>query len=344
MKQTLIALGIAFLLIGGALALSPDPVYAQAGGLVPCNGPECQACHLTQLAQNVIEFFVYISFIIAALAFAIAGMLYFGNAGKEDRIKHAHQIFSNTFIGIIIILTSWLVIDVILHTLVGEGVRPFTEIQCVSQGGALSDSPSPNEKNIRIDSSLGGVTPTTPSLETAEGSLLTSTQIIQKIQATEQYESQLCGTAQSLGIPEQCKRLRAIMAVESAGNPKAENKGSTGLMQIQPGTARALDPQLESLSDSQIQNILISDPNKNIELGAKYYKSLLEKYDGDKTLATAAYNGGPSANDPSKDCPGMRRWQCLWDNPEHTVPNTGYAETRVYVPNIVAVEKALGAN
>jgi hypothetical protein len=342
MKQILFSVGIALLLIGGALFVVPDSAYAQAGGLVPCNGPDCQACHVVELAQNVVNFFVRISFILAALAFAVAGVLYFANAGKEDRIKQAHKIFSNTFIGLVIILTSWLVVDVVLHALVGQGVDIFTEINCTFQ-----QSPTISNTNIpTVSTATGspGADVSQVDVGTAEGSLLTSSQIINRIQATEKYKSLLCGTASSAGIADQCNHLQAMMAVESAGNPQAKNGLSSGLMQVTPDAARHVDPLLSNLSDSQIQNLLISNPNKNIEVGTKYYQSLLEKYNGDTTLATAAYNGGPSANDPSKDCPGLRRWQCQWDNPEHTIPNTGYAETRTYVQNISSIEKTLGAN
>ena len=58
-------------------------------------------------------------------------------------------------------------------------------------------------------------------------------------------------------------------------------------------------------------------------------------------LALAAYNGGAGANSPSSDCPGQKRWQCVWDSPgcyntgkTDCTPNTGYIETRNYVKNI----------
>ncbi|MBI2617927.1 hypothetical protein HYW58_00495, partial [Candidatus Kaiserbacteria bacterium] len=111
MRYTVLATAFAFFLVGFAL-IAPDLSYAQAGGLVPCNGPECNICHLTQLAQRFIEFIVRITFIAAALLFAYAGFLFFTGGTSPERITNARKIFTNTFVGIIIVLTSWLVVDV----------------------------------------------------------------------------------------------------------------------------------------------------------------------------------------------------------------------------------------
>lgn len=78
--------------------------------------------------------------------------------------------------------------------------------------------------------------------------------------------------------------VRAIIKQESGFNPNATSKkGAMGLMQLMPKTAKGL-----GVLDAY-------NPEQNVEGGVKYIKSLMTKYDGDKKIALAAYNAGPTA-------------------------------------------------
>ncbi len=101
---------------------------AEPGQLVPAdcnttivNGRFTNPCgwtHLLQLAQNLLNFMVYIAVPIAAIAFAYAGWLYLSARGNPGQITKAHGIFMNVAIGIVIVLVAWLVIDQIMEALV----------------------------------------------------------------------------------------------------------------------------------------------------------------------------------------------------------------------------------
>ena len=90
--------------------------------------------------------------------------------------------------------------------------------------------------------------------------------------------------ARRFGIPQ--RWIRAVMEVESAGNPRAvSHAGAMGLMQIMPGTWAELRVAYR-LGDDPF------DPRDNILAGAAYLRQMYDRFGSPGFLA--AYNAGPA--------------------------------------------------
>lgn len=120
--------------------------------------------------------------------------------------------------------------------------------------------------------------------------------------------------------------LMAITRRESAYNPNALSPaGARGLMQLMPGTASQVSREL-GISDPGPYGVL--DPELNIRLGSTYLRDKLQRYQGNRLAAAAAYNAGPGRVD-----------QWLGDGVEAFdlfVESIPYRETRDYVQAVLS--------
>jgi hypothetical protein len=108
--------------------------------------------------------------------------------------------------------------------------------------------------------------------------------------------------------------VHAIVKVESDFNPFAlSKKGAVGLMQLMPQTA----------FDWNVRNSY--SPDENIEGGVRYLRYLIDRYEGNLTLALAAYNSGETA---------VQKWG--------TIPP--FPETQNYVQKILRLYNGTGGS
>lgn len=119
----------AWLVFAGGVVWSLIPLIAQAA-LVPCGlgsdvntfsgSISCDLCDVGQLIQNIINFMVGISIPIAVVLFGWAGILMFTSGASEPQRTKGKKIFNTVFIGFVIVISGWLVVQTILSVLVDD--------------------------------------------------------------------------------------------------------------------------------------------------------------------------------------------------------------------------------
>jgi soluble lytic murein transglycosylase-like protein len=112
-------------------------------------------------------------------------------------------------------------------------------------------------------------------------------------EATKKYDGIIQEASNTFGLS--FSLLKAMIKVESDFDSRAiSKKGALGLMQIMPQNLRAFNIQEPY------------DPKDNIMGGARYFKSLIERFEGKLPLALAAYNAGPTIVDKYRNIPPIK--------------------------------------
>ena len=119
--------------VGSAILvmLAFAPLATFSAGLVPCEGTVANPCEFADfiiLIQNVINFLMFdVAAPLAAVAFAVAGIIMFTSGGSPEKIKQAKEIFQWVLIGIFVALAGWLIVSTIMGTLLGGSISGFIQ-------------------------------------------------------------------------------------------------------------------------------------------------------------------------------------------------------------------------
>ena len=118
--------------------------------------------------------------------------------------------------------------------------------------------------------------------------------------------------------------IAAVIYEESRFHDQTSHAGARGLMQITPDTADFIARRSGGVLFEQSD---LATPQVNISYGTWYLRYLIDHYEGNETLAIAAYNAGLANVDRWVDeagGPGQ------FDSARH-IP---FPETRAYVENV----------
>lgn len=120
------------------------------------------------------------------------------------------------------------------------------------------------------------------------------------------------------------EQLMAIARRESAMYPGAVSRvGARGLMQVMPATARLVARK----TDMPWRRGALNEVDYNIGIGSRYYRDLLDRFDGHRPLALAGYNAGPNR---------AQRWSQRNIPVDQWIDSLPFKETREYVRAVLA--------
>jgi soluble lytic murein transglycosylase len=120
--------------------------------------------------------------------------------------------------------------------------------------------------------------------------------------------------------------IAAVIYEESKFRDQTSHAGARGLMQITPETARFIAHRTGGVRFSQAD---LATPQINISYGTYYLRYLIDHYQGNETLAVAAYNAGQTNVDG---------WVRKAGGPDSFDMDTDipFPETRGYVHGVVS--------
>jgi soluble lytic murein transglycosylase-like protein/tetratricopeptide (TPR) repeat protein len=145
------------------------------------------------------------------------------------------------------------------------------------------------------------------------------------------FEAEIARAAAAPHVGVESALLAALVWQESRFDSGAVSRaGARGLTQLMGPTASEMARQLHERAPPES---LLNDPDVNLRYGARYFRTLLDRFGGRVPLALAAYNAG---------VPAAERWARLARGAGDALlcELIAYAETQDYVKSILAARAA----
>ncbi len=270
----------------------------------------------TLIGSYIAAFFFYFVGAVSILAVVMmmwGGFHYITSAGNAQRMRQGKEIIGNALIGLVLALTSVLLLRTVNPALVNFRALVPSYVAQILQPIDYATSPVRGfDCRRKIMDELPTVVDTVKK---------------------NKWDEILKREANTSGVDPY--RLLATLAVESHADPNlVSGSNACGLMQVLPKSTA-----------NKYSCVQLQDPTIGIKAGAEIFSSFQKnpclantpcKHCADSPkFVHAAYNGGYQANNCSEVCRDKTVWQC---------GAGGYAETKCYVEYTDAAYNWLKAN
>jgi len=103
-------------------------------GLVTCSGADaCNFCSFVDMTNGLIEWVIIIATTLSVVLLAFAGFRLVTSMGDASALEDAKKLLVNSFIGILIMLAGWTIVDTFLKVFAGGDLGVWNAVEC---GGA----------------------------------------------------------------------------------------------------------------------------------------------------------------------------------------------------------------
>ena len=118
----------------------------------PAGAGSCDLCALFQTIQNVVNFLIGAAFSMVTIMLMYGGISMYFSGSNPENTKKATKVLINAVIGLVIVLTSWVIINTIITFLAKPGSPPTFWTQLVCTPGELIKEPEKcTENEIKCD-------------------------------------------------------------------------------------------------------------------------------------------------------------------------------------------------
>ncbi len=165
MKRTLIIAGLSLLVLLPLGAHAASATFF--GPIVPevCRACPCGFGGVLAIIQNLVNFVISIAIIIMTLILVWGGILYIMSPANPENRSTANNMLINAAIGMLIVLSAWLIVDFVMKTLYGGQFGPWNSILLSGSG------PGCIAANANVKALFDGDIIATPGADTGGGAV-----------------------------------------------------------------------------------------------------------------------------------------------------------------------------
>lgn len=110
------------------------------GNFVTCEGNKCGTCELVRMGKNILNWLIGMLLVIFSIIVAYSGFKLVISGGNTSARSEAKSMITSAFVGLVIVLAAWLIVDTLMRALLpgggntlGERNLPWSTIECTKQ-------------------------------------------------------------------------------------------------------------------------------------------------------------------------------------------------------------------